>query len=95
MAETIKSLEKQLKELKKIVKKERKEAELKRKIKELKYRKLIEARERIRKGAGRLGTGTKKLWKKMEEIEKKSLHGKKRKKVPQEDYLSRLNKALS
>lgn len=89
----IKSLEKQLKKLQKTAEKEQKEKELKRKIKEVKYRKFIKARERIREKAARLGYGTKKLWKKMKEREEKNLK-KTKKKIPQEDYLTRLNKAL-
>ncbi len=91
---TTKNLEKQLKKLEKIAEKEEEEKELKRKIKVLKYRKLIRAREKIREKATRLGLGTKQLWKKMKEMEDKSIK-KNKKKVPKEDYLDRLNKALS
>ena len=89
-----KNLEKQLKKLQKVAEKEEKEKELKRKIKVLKYRKYIRAGEKVREGVGRLGSGTKKVWGKMKEMEEKDMK-KRKKKVPQEDYLDRLNKALS
>lgn len=90
----IKNLEKQLKKLRKTAEKERKEAELKSKIRELKYRKLIAVREKVRRGTGRLGIGAKKMWEKMKEMEKENLVKQKRRK-PQEDFSTRLNKALS
>lgn len=90
----IKKLEKELKKLQKIAEQEEKTAELKRKIKRLKFRKFIKAREKIREKAMVLGYGTKKLLKKMKEMEKKKKR-KSKKKVPKEDYLERLNKALS
>lgn len=89
----IKNLEKQLKNLQKTAQKEERAAELKRKIKALKYRKFIKVREKIREKAERFGYGTKKVLKKMKEMEEKKK--KTKKKVPQEDYLDRLNKALS
>ena len=91
---TTKNLEKQLKKLEKIAEKEEKIAALKRKIRELKYRKYLRAGEKVRRGVGRLGSGTKKIWGKMKEMEEKDMK-KRKKKVPREDYLDRLNKALS
>ena len=98
---TIKSLEKQLKKLEKVAEKEertaalkRKRKELKRKIRELKYRKYLRAGEKVRGGVGRLGSGAKKIWGKMKEMEEKDMK-KRKKKAPQENYLDRLNKALS
>lgn len=96
----MKDLKKQLKKLQKIAEKEEKTAtlkrktkELKRKIRELKYRKYLRAGEKVRRGVGRLGSGTKKVWGKMKEMEEKDMK-KRKKKVSEEDYLDRLNKAL-
>ena len=91
---TTKSLERQLKKLQETAKEEERTAELKRKIKALKYRKVIKAREKIREKAATLGYGIKNLSKKMKEMEEKKA-SKTKKKIPQEDYLTRLNKALT
>lgn len=92
---SIKRLEKELKKQQKIAEKEEKEAILKRKIKELKYRKYIKAGERVRGGIKRLGSGTQKILGKMKEMENKEKKQNKKKFPIKEDYLARLNKALS
>lgn len=78
----------------KALERKRKEQTLKRKIRGLKYGKYLRAGEKVRVGAGRVGTGMKKVWGKMEAMEKKGLQ-KKRKRVPQDNFTSRLNRAFA
>jgi len=94
---SLESLEKQFKKLKRIAEREKKEKELKRKIKELKYRKYIKASEKVRRGIGRLKSGTQSAIRKMQEMEQRNLEKTKqaRRKYPQETYAMRLSKILS
>jgi len=88
MSKQIKTLEQEFKKLQKAREEKIKRKNLERNIWVLKHPKLVMAGEKTRYGLGKLSSGIKKSWVEMKEKEKQQ------KKIPQESYSERLNKAL-